>query len=266
MMMFSLSPMQPVARGLDGGLGEHPGGLLERGRGQPRVGGQRRLGDAHDLGTTLGRASCPPRRAPGWCRCRPSGRRARRAGSRSRRALARDAAGHLAHDELDVLVVDRHALVAVHLLDLVHEVLLGLADALDLEELLGIAGPSMIGSPAWISWPSVDLEAGEARHGVARPRCRRRPTIVMTRALALVLADADDTGRCGRGWPCPSGVRASKSSTTRGRPPAMSVPAMPPVWKVRMVSWVPGSPMDWAAMTPTASPTSMVLPVASDRP
>ena len=24
----------------------------------------------------------------------------------------------------------------------------------------------------------------------------------------------------------------------------------PPMWKVRMVSWVPGSPIDWAAMTP----------------
>ena len=46
----------------------------------------------------------------------------------------------------------------------------------------------------------------------------------------------------------------------------MSVPAMPPVWKVRMVSCVPGSPMDWAAMTPTASPASMIRPVASERP
>ena len=31
--------------------------------------------------------------------------------------------------------------------------------------------------------------------------------------------------------------------------------AAPPMWKVRIVSWVPGSPMDWAATTPTASPT-----------
>ena len=31
--------------------------------------------------------------------------------------------------------------------------------------------------------------------------------------------------------------------------------AAPPMWKVRMVSWVPGSPIDWAAITPTASPT-----------
>ena len=26
--------------------------------------------------------------------------------------------------------------------------------------------------------------------------------------------------------------------------------ATPPMWKVRMVSWVPGSPIDWAAMMP----------------
>ena len=64
----------------------------------------------------------------------------------------------------------------------------------------------------------------------------------------------------------PLGVRASNSSTTRGRPWVMSSPAMPPVWKVRMVSCVPGSPMDWAAMTPTASPSSMWRLVASERP
>ena len=64
----------------------------------------------------------------------------------------------------------------------------------------------------------------------------------------------------------PRGVRASNSSTTRGRPPAMSLPATPPVWNVRIVSCVPGSPIDWAAMTPTASPSSIDLPVASERP
>ena len=48
----------------------------------------------------------------------------------------------------------------------------------------------------------------------------------------------------------------------------MSCPpvATPPVWKVRMVSWVPGSPIDWAATTPTASPISTILPVASEMP
>ena len=42
----------------------------------------------------------------------------------------------------------------------------------------------------------------------------------------------------------------------------MSRPATPPVWKVRMVSWVPGSPIDCAAMIPTASPISTTAPVA----
>ena len=64
----------------------------------------------------------------------------------------------------------------------------------------------------------------------------------------------------------PLGMRASNSSRMRGRPWVMSSPATPPVWKVRMVSWVPGSPIDWAAMMPTASPTSTSLPVASERP
>jgi len=49
-----------------------------------------------------------------------------------------DASQHLADDDLDVLVVDRHALLPVDLLHLVGEVLLGLADALDLEHLLGV--------------------------------------------------------------------------------------------------------------------------------
>ena len=64
----------------------------------------------------------------------------------------------------------------------------------------------------------------------------------------------------------PFGIRASKSSWIRGRPWVMSWPATPPVWKVRMVSWVPGSPIDWAAMMPTASPMSTLWPVAMLRP
>ena len=42
--------------------------------------------------------------------------------------------------------------------------------------------------------------------------------------------------------------------------------AMPPTWKVRMVSWVPGSPIDWAATMPQASPSSTILPEAGERP
>ena len=64
----------------------------------------------------------------------------------------------------------------------------------------------------------------------------------------------------------PLGLRASNSSTTRGRPCVMSAPATPPVWNVRIVSWVPGSPIDWAAMMPTASPICASLPLAIERP
>ena len=46
----------------------------------------------------------------------------------------------------------------------------------------------------------------------------------------------------------------------------MSAPATPPVWNVRMVSWVPGSPIDCAATVPTASPISLISPVAIDQP
>ena len=64
----------------------------------------------------------------------------------------------------------------------------------------------------------------------------------------------------------PFGLRASNSSTTRGRPCVMSEPATPPSWNVRMVSCVPGSPIDCAAMMPTASPISLISPVARLKP
>ena len=65
-------------------------------------------------------------------------------------------------------------------------------------------------------------------------------------------------------WPL--GLRASNSSWTRGRPCVMSSPATPPAWNVRMVSCVPGSPMDCAAMMPTAVPMLTGRPVARSQP
>ena len=43
-------------------------------------------------------------------------------------------------------------------------------------------------------------------------------------------------------------------------------PATPPLWNVRMVSCVPGSPMDCAAIIPTASPTCTASHVAMFAP
>ena len=41
---------------------------------------------------------------------------------------------------------------------------------------------------------------------------------------------------------------------------AAALEAAPPIWKVLMVSWVPGSPIDWAAIIPTASPLLTTFP------
>ena len=42
--------------------------------------------------------------------------------------------------------------------------------------------------------------------------------------------------------------------------------AAPPIWKVLIVSWVPGSPIDWAATIPTASPGSTRFPLPKSLP
>jgi hypothetical protein len=42
--------------------------------------------------------------------------------------------------------------------------------------------------------------------------------------------------------------------------------AAPPMWKVRIVNCVPGSPMDCAAITPIASPTFTGEPRPRSRP
>ena len=169
MMMFSLRPSSESLRALDGGLGEHPGRLLEGGGRQPRVGGQRGLGDAHQLGTALGGLAALLDHLTVDLGEHPGVDPLAGQEVGVARLLDRDPARHLTHDELDVLVVDRHALVAVHLLDLVDEVLLGGADALDLEELLGIAGTLDDGVAGG------DLLAVRRPRGDARGRSSRRP-------------------------------------------------------------------------------------------
>jgi DNA-directed RNA polymerase subunit beta' len=81
---------------------------------------------------------------------------------------------------------------------------------------------------------------------------------VAARFLARDLVNPE-TGEvvAGRGTDItPSVMREWQKTLPKERPAVMSSPATPPVWKVRIVSCVPGSPMDCAAMIPTASPTS----------
>ena len=94
-----------------------------------------------------------------------------------------DPAQHLADDHLDVLVVDRHALLAVHLLHLVDEVLLGLADALDLEDLLRVER-ALVVTDEPVAGRDL-LAVGDAE------RCARRDDRVLVLG-AVVGDDGDD--------------------------------------------------------------------------
>src|SRR5206468_1700515 len=111
----------------------------------------------------------------------------------------RDPPQHLTHDELDVLVVNRHALVPVHLLDLVDQVLLGLADALDLQQLLGILGTLDQGVAGGDLLALGDEHAAEVAGG---DRVALLGAVVADdgdrAALGLVVGDADDAGRAGQ--------------------------------------------------------------------
>ena len=85
MMTFSLRPSSESLLARDRRVGEHPGRLLEGGRRQPRLGRQRRLGDAHQHRTAGRRLAAlghhPTVLAPRTAPARP----ASRAGTRSRR-------------------------------------------------------------------------------------------------------------------------------------------------------------------------------------
>ena len=116
--------------------------------------------------------------------------------ARKERCIARvrhqHSAEHLTHDELDVLVVNRHALVAVDLLDLFDQVLLGLADALDLQELLGVLGPFDEGVPGPDILAVHHLEVGTLgdEDGVLFASFCHHGDL----ASALVFLDADNAG------------------------------------------------------------------------
>src|SRR4051812_9331036 len=130
-----LQAEQPVRLALERRVREHLGGLLERGGRQERIGGERRLGDAEDdlLNQRL--------LLLGLLELVVDRRDLVAVGELARQVvgvallLDADLAHHLAHDQLDVLVVDVDALRLVDLLDLVDEVQLERGAAPDLEHL-----------------------------------------------------------------------------------------------------------------------------------
>ena len=125
-----------VLGAVDGGLGQHPGRLLEGGGRQEGARVQRRLGDAEqDRLRRGGLAALGQDPVVDLLELEAVDQLGRQqlgvAGG-----VDGDLAQHLPDDDLDVLVVDRHALGAVHLLDLGHQEALDRVHALDLR-----AGP-----------------------------------------------------------------------------------------------------------------------------
>src|SRR5215213_9252780 len=116
---------EAVHLALDGSVGKDAGRLLERGCGEEAIGGERGLGYAHQDRVVGGR---PAFLLLDACvlgkHCKAVGDLL---GEQLRVAwVVHDhLAQHLAYDDLDVLVVDVHALGAVDLLHLIHQVTLG---------------------------------------------------------------------------------------------------------------------------------------------
>ena len=127
-----------------------------------------------------------------------------------------DLAQHLANDDLDVLVVDRHTLRAVDALHTVDEVLLHRAHALDPEDLLRVDGADDELLAELDVLAVLDEEGRTLEHRVGD-----RLVAVVGReddlAAAVGVLDRDATRRPRRSGDAPLGVRASKSSVHAGQ-------------------------------------------------
>ena len=140
MMTFSFRPSRRVRAGVDRRVGEHPRGLLEGRRRQPRLGRERGLGDAHEHRTTGRRgAAFGDDLAVLLLELRPLGQLARKQLGVTRLEDVHPLE-HLANDDLDVLVVDRHTLRAVDVLHLLDEVQLDRTRAEDAQHLVRVDG------------------------------------------------------------------------------------------------------------------------------
>ena len=105
-------------------------------------------------------------------------------------------------------------------------------------------------------------------------QCRRLAAEGVVNAVVTADCQTAGRGRMGRSFQSPPGLglylsvlwRTGLRTGTLPMVTPLAAVATPPVWKVRMVSWVPGSPMDCAAMMPTASPGPTGLLVARFMP
>ena len=221
-------------------------------------------------GSNVACSSSPSSRARSRARAR-SCRRAGRAAVGVARVLDADLLQHLPDDQLDVLVVDVDALRLVDLLHLADEVQLGRRVALQRQQQVGRVDRALVAADRPARRPRPSSRAAACAAGAGTRASARRPSSAsagLDRDLraAVGVLDRRRVPPTSASVAAPFGFRASKISTTRGRPCVMSAPATPPVWNVRIVSCVPGSPIDCAAMMPTASPISHSSPVARKVP
>src|SRR5215210_2424271 len=133
-----LQAREAVDLALERRVGEHLGGLLEGGRRQERVRRQRRLGDAED--DLLGLGALAPGVDDLLVELAELVAVDELPGQQVGVALLvdPDLLEHLTADQLDVLVVDVHALGLVDLLHLLDEVHLGLRPAADRQQLVRV--------------------------------------------------------------------------------------------------------------------------------
>ena len=114
------------------------------------------------------------------------------------------------------------ALEAVDLLDFVHQVLWPLLDALDVQDVVGVGGAvrERLPGPHVVALVDRDVLALGDQVFLA---LRRLPGVTTILRLPLVSAPKDTTPSISVITAVSLGLRTSKSSATRGRPPVMSL-------------------------------------------
>ena len=127
-----------VLGAVDRRLGQHPGRLLEGGGRQERARVQARLGHTQQHGLRGRRLAALGEDPIVRLLELEAIDELRREQLGVTRRVHGHLAQHLANDDLDVLVVDRHALGPIHLLDLGHQEALDGVHALDGKQVLGV--------------------------------------------------------------------------------------------------------------------------------
>ncbi len=217
MITFSLSPQERVGLSFDGHVGEHPGGLLERGRREEALGLQRRLGNAQGARATPRRARPPSAIDLGvglleFELIHPgTGQQVGVA-----RILHLHLPQHLADDDLDVLVVDVHALGAVTSWTSWTRYICTPRTPLTRRMSWGFTDPSVSRSPAVTSWPSFTLR--RAPYGMLYTRSS--PSAVVTTTLRLpLLSTIETTPSTSVMMACPLGLRPQRAPPPWEDPP-----------------------------------------------